>query len=58
MAGTGQQASAAMRRRHLWRTAAPMGTVIGSALEHGGVDAGQATSLCLAAGCPPRIVPR
>jgi hypothetical protein len=35
-----------------------MVTVIGSALEHGGVDAGQATRLCLAAGCPPRIVPR
>jgi hypothetical protein len=58
MAGTAQQASAAMRRRHLWRAATPMVTVIGSALEHGGVDAGQATRLCLAAGCPPRIVPR
>ena len=32
MAGTAQQTSAAMRRRHLWRAAAAMGTVIGSAL--------------------------
>ena len=40
-AGGAEQASAAIRHRHVWRAAAPMGTVIRG-------DAAQATRLCLA----------
>jgi hypothetical protein len=47
-AGGAEQASAAIRRRHVWRAAAPMGTVIRGALARAGVDAAQATRLCLA----------
>ena len=47
-AGGAEQALAAIRRRHLWRAAAAMGTVIRSALARAGVDAAQATRLCLA----------
>jgi len=47
-AGGAAQASAAIRRRHVWRAAAAMGTVIRSALVRAGVDVAQATRLCLA----------
>ena len=47
-AGGAEHASAAIRRRHVWRAAAPMGTVIRGALARAGVDAAQATRLCLA----------
>jgi hypothetical protein len=47
-AGGAEQASAAIRRRHVWRAAAPIGTVIRGALARAGVDAAQATRLCLA----------
>src|SRR5260370_28514085 len=46
--GAAEQASAAIRRRHVWRAAAAMGTVIRSALARAGVNAAQATRLCLA----------
>src|SRR5260370_18040573 len=47
-AGAAEQSSAAIRRRHTWRAAAAMGTVIRGALARAGVDAAQATPLCLA----------
>ena len=47
-AGGAEQSSAAIRRRHVWRAAAAMGTVIRSALARAGVDAAGATRLCLA----------
>jgi hypothetical protein len=46
--GAAEQLSAAIRRRHIWRAEAAMGTVIRSALARAGVDAAQATRLCLA----------
>ena len=47
-AGAAEQGSAAIRRRCIWRTEAAIGTVIRSALARAGVDAAQATRLCLA----------
>jgi hypothetical protein len=47
-AGGTQQGSAALRRRHIWRAESAIGTVIRSALARAGVDAAQATRLCLA----------
>ena len=47
-AGAAEQSSAAIRRRHIWRAEAAMGAVIRSALARAGVDAAQATRLCLA----------
>ncbi len=47
-AGAAEQSSAALRRRHTWRAEAAIGTVIRSALARAGVDAAQATRLCLA----------
>jgi hypothetical protein len=47
-AGAAEQGSAALRRRHTWRAEAAIGTVICSALARAGVDAAQATRLCLA----------
>ena len=47
-AGAAEQSSAALRRRHIWRAEAAIGTVIRSALARAGVDAAQATRLCLA----------
>jgi hypothetical protein len=44
----GKQASAAIRQRRIWRVEAAMGAVIRSALARAGVDAAQATRLCLA----------
>jgi hypothetical protein len=48
-AGGAEQSSAAIRRRHIWRAEAAMGTFIRSALARRGVDAAHATRLCLAA---------
>jgi len=47
-AGAAEQASTAIRRRHISRAVAAMGTVIRNALARAGVDAAQATRLCLA----------
>ena len=47
-AGAVEQDSAAIRRRHLWRAEAAMGTFIRSALARAAVDPAQATRLCLA----------
>ena len=47
-ADAAERDSAAIRRRHIWRTEAAMGAVIRSALARAGVDAAQATRLCLA----------
>ena len=47
-AAAAEQDSAAIRRRHIWRAEAAIGAVIRSALARAGVDAAQATSLCLA----------
>ena len=47
-AGAAEQHSAAIRRRHIWRAEAAIGAVIRSALARAGVDAAQATRLCLA----------
>jgi hypothetical protein len=47
-AGAAEQSSAALRRRHTWRAEATIGTVIRSALARAGVDAAQATRLCVA----------
>ena len=55
-AGGAEQALAAIRRRHLWRAAAAMGTVIRSALARAGVDAAQATRLCLADGAATGLI--
>jgi len=43
-----QHASAALRRRDVWRAEAAMGAVIRDALARAGVDAAQATRLCIA----------
>ena len=40
--------SAAIRRRHIWRAEAGMGTVIRSALARASIDVAQVTRLCLA----------
>ena len=48
MAAAGEQDGAAIRRRHLWRAEAAIGTLIRTALARAGVDAAQATRLCLA----------
>lgn len=48
MAGAAEQVSAAIRRRRIWRAEVAMGTVIRNALARAGVDAAQATRLCLA----------
>ncbi len=55
-AGAAEQSSAAIRRRHTWRAEAAMGTVIRSALARAGVDAAQATRLCLAAEAAAALV--
>ena len=47
-AGAAEQSSTTIRRRHLWRAEAAMGTVIRRALSRAGVDAAQASRLCLA----------
>jgi hypothetical protein len=48
-AGAVEHSSAAIRRRHIWRAEAAIGAVIRNALARaGGVDAAQATRLCLA----------
>src|SRR5271165_6524413 len=55
-AGAAERGAAAIRRRHIWRASArhiwraeaAMGAVIRSALARAGVDAAQATRLCLA----------
>ena len=47
-AAAAEQSSAAIRRRHIWRAEAAIGAVIRSALARAGVDAAQATRLCLA----------
>src|SRR5438477_9975462 len=47
-AAAAEQGSAAIRRRHIWRAEAAIGAVIRSALARAGVDAAQATRLCLA----------
>jgi hypothetical protein len=47
-AGAAERGSAAIRRRHIWRAEAAIGAVIRSALTRAGVDAAQATRLCLA----------
>ena len=47
-AGAAERGSAAIRRGHIWRAEAAMGTVIRSALARAGIDAAQATRLCLA----------
>ena len=47
-AAAAEQGSAAIRRRHIWRAEAAIGAVIRSALTRAGVDAAQATRLCLA----------
>ena len=46
--GAAEQRSAAIRRRHIWRAEAAMGAVIRNALARAGIDAAQATRLCLA----------
>ena len=40
--------SAAIRRRHIWRAEATIAAVIRSALARAGIDAAQATRLCVA----------
>ena len=47
-ADAAERGSAAIRRRHIWRAEAAIGTVIRSALARAGIDAAQATRLCLA----------
>ena len=47
-AGAAEHSSAAIRRRHIWHAEAAIGTVIRNALTRAGVDAAQATRLCLA----------
>ena len=47
-AGAAERGSAAIRRGHIWRAEAAIGTVIRSALARAGVDAAQATRLSLA----------
>jgi hypothetical protein len=47
-AGAVEHSSAAIRCRHIWRAEAAIGTVIRNALARVGVDAAQATRLCLA----------
>ena len=56
-AGAAEQGSAALRRRHTWRAEAAMGRVIRSALARAGVDAAQATRLCLADGAAAALTP-
>jgi len=48
MAAAVERRSDALRRRHIWRAEAAMGTVIRDALARAGVDAAGATRLCLA----------
>jgi hypothetical protein len=47
-AATAKEGTAAIRRRHIWRAEVAMGTAIRRALARVGVDAAQATRLCLA----------
>ena len=47
-AGAAEQSSAAIRRRHIWRAEATIAAVIRSALARAGIDAAQATRLCVA----------
>jgi hypothetical protein len=48
MATAAKRGSAAIRCRHVWHAEAAMGAVIRSALARAGVDAAQATRLCVA----------
>ena len=48
MATAAERGSAAIRCRHVWHAEAAMGAVIRSALARAGVDAAQATRLCVA----------
>ncbi len=48
MAAATERGSGAISRRRMWRAEAAMGTVIRSALARAGVDAAEATRLCLA----------
>src|SRR5437588_540386 len=47
-AGATERGAAAIRRGHIWRATAAMGTLIRSALARAGIDAAQATRLSLA----------
>jgi hypothetical protein len=47
-AAVAEQGFGAIRRRHIWRAEAAMGAAIRPALARAGVDAAQATRLCLA----------
>ncbi len=47
-ADAAEQGSAAIPRRHIWRAEAAIGAVIRGALARAGIDAAQATRLCLA----------
>ena len=47
-ADAAERSSAAIRRRHIWRAEATIGAVIRSALTRAGIDAAQATRLCVA----------
>ena len=47
-AGAAEQRSATIHQRRIWRAQASIGAVIRIPLAHAGVDAAQATRLCLA----------
>jgi hypothetical protein len=47
-AGAAEQRLATIRQRRIWRAEASIGAVIRIVLAHAGVDAAQATRLCLA----------
>jgi hypothetical protein len=47
-ADAAKEGSAAIRRRHIWRAEAAIGMVIRTALARAGIDAAQATRLCVA----------
>lgn len=47
-ADAAERGLAAIRRRHIWRAEAKIGAVIRSALARAGIDAAQATRLCVA----------
>ena len=47
-AATAKEGTATVRRRHIWRAEAKIGAVIRSALARAGIDAAQATRLCVA----------
>jgi hypothetical protein len=47
-AGAAERGSASIRRRRIWRAEAAIGAIIRSALARAGIDAAQATRLCVA----------